>query len=284
MSRWFALMLALAEIGSAAGALAAPEEIDAQLEHARQALARGDSDLALRLAREAVKDYPKEPRCFAQLGAIHDVRREFDRAIDAYSRVVELLPAEAEAYERRGEDYFRVAKFKQSVADFDKVLELEPARAPYHWQRGLSLYYAGDFAGGAKQFELHRTVNPEDVENAAWHFLCVARAQGLDEARKTLIPIHADARPPMMEVFALFAGRASPDDVLAAAHVESLGADAASKLRFMLACISVSTNARWAMNRPREHLRKAAELAPHDYMGDLARVEALLLKQPADVK
>mgnify|MGYP000446850332 CR=1 FL=1 len=39
---------------------------------------------------------------------------------------------------------------------------------------------------GRKLFELHRSVNPQDVENAAWHFLCAARVDGLEKARAQL--------------------------------------------------------------------------------------------------
>ena len=72
--------------------------------------------------------------------------------------------------------YLKSGKFKEAIADFDKFLELRPKLAPDHWRRGIALYYAGKFDEGRKQFDLHRTVNPEDVENSAWHYLCNARA------------------------------------------------------------------------------------------------------------
>ncbi len=43
-----------------------------------------------------------------------------------------------------------------------------PGAEPELWQRGLALYYTERFADGQKQFELHKTVNPNDVENRAW--------------------------------------------------------------------------------------------------------------------
>jgi hypothetical protein len=38
-------------------------------------------------------------------------------------------------------------------------------------------------------FYAGRTVNPNDVENAAWHFLCVARAESPEKARAALLPV-----------------------------------------------------------------------------------------------
>ena len=79
---------------------------------------------------------------------------------------------------REGIVAFYNAKPAESVAAFDKLIALAPNTAPQLWQRGLSLYYVEKFAEGRKQFEIHQTVNPNDVENAAWHFICVAKTDG----------------------------------------------------------------------------------------------------------
>ncbi len=46
----------------------------------------------------------------------------------------------------------------------------------------------------------------------------MARGHNVDEARKSLLKIKNDPRVPMMQIYALFAGQATPDDVLAAAR------------------------------------------------------------------
>jgi Tol biopolymer transport system component len=116
----------------------------------------------------------------------------------------------------RGEKHFRHGNLAESIADFDRQLQLRPDEEAHHWQRGIAYYYAREFEKGARQFERHRTVNPEDVENAAWHFLCVARAPdgSVEKARKALIPVTKDARIPMAEIQQLFAGTKSPEEVL----------------------------------------------------------------------
>jgi lipoprotein NlpI len=86
----------------------------------------------------------------------------------------------------RGEEHFRQAQIAESIADFDRQVKLQPDQAAQHWQRGIAYYYAGEYDKGARQFELHQTVNPQDVENAVWHFLCVVRAPkgSVEAARK----------------------------------------------------------------------------------------------------
>jgi tetratricopeptide (TPR) repeat protein len=113
---------------------------------------------------------------------------------------------------------FASGRVTESVAAFDDLVRIAPDEAPYLWQRGIALYYAGRYADCRAQFESHRRVNPNDVENAAWHFLCVARAQSPNAARTALLPVGPDARAPMREIYDMFRGTVGAGDVLAAAR------------------------------------------------------------------
>src|SRR5262249_31415540 len=95
---------------------------------------------------------------------------------------------------------FENGRIQQSVKAFDEVARLVPSYAPQLWQRGIALYYAGRYRECRAQFESHRTVNPNDVENAAWHYLCVARAESPERARAALLPVGPDSRVPMSQI------------------------------------------------------------------------------------
>ena len=112
---------------------------------------------------------------------------------------------------------FESGRIAESAAGFDALVKLLPSAAPQLWQRGITLYYAGRYADCRAQFELHRTVNPADVENAAWHFLCVARAESAAKARAALLPVGPDARVPMRQIYEMFRGALTPEQVLQAA-------------------------------------------------------------------
>jgi lipoprotein NlpI len=111
----------------------------------------------------------------------------------------------------------------EAVTGFNRLAALLPAQAPYLWQRGIALYYAGQFRECRLQFESHRLVNPDDVENAAWHFLCVARESSISAARAALLPVGMDRRSPMREVYALLQGKATPDEVIEAGRGSASG-------------------------------------------------------------
>ena len=121
----------------------------------------------------------------------------------------------AEAIFQRAVADFERGQIDAAADGFDQVAELLPQQAPHLWQRGIALYYAERYADCREQFESHRSVNPNDVENAVWHFLCVARAES--PAAAALLPVGPDSRVPMREVYQMFGGDLAPAEVMAAA-------------------------------------------------------------------
>lgn len=147
---------------------------------------------------------------------------------------------------------FLAGRVTESVSGFDQVVKLAPDAAPQLWQRGIALYYVGRYQDCRAQFESHRTVNPNDVENPAWHFLCVARAESPVKARAALLPVGPDQRSPMREIYQMFRGTMSPDAVLAAAG-NGLSAQFYAELY-----VGLYYDATGDDRRALEHLRAAA--------------------------
>lgn len=130
---------------------------------------------------------------------------------------------DARAVVDRASADFVAGRIAESVRGFDEVVKLRPEAAPHLWQRGIALYYAERYKDCRLQFESHRTVNPNDVENAAWHFLCAARESSAEKAKQSLLPVGPDSRVPMRQVYQMFAGEARPDAVLKAAGTDASG-------------------------------------------------------------
>ena len=196
-------------------------------------------------------------------------------AVVALISIVAWLEQSPRELLNRASDDFRAGRIEQSVAGFDHVAKLSPADAPYLWQRGIALYYAGRFADCRDMFVSHRTVNPDDVENAAWHFLCAARAESVAAARKQILPVGPDARVPMREVYQMFLGRLTAAQVLAAA-----GGDASAQF-FARLYVGLYLEATGHAARGGEHIAIAAEprfAAVGGYMHDVARVHMMLTK------
>jgi lipoprotein NlpI len=164
---------------------------------------------------------------------------------------------------------FRAGRITESVTGFDTVAKLVPEYAPELWQRGIALYYAARYKDCRAQFESHRTVNPNDVENAAWHFLCVARDESPAKAKAALLPVGPDARVPMRQVYQMFRGELTPEDVLKAGGTRQESQFYAN-LYVGLYFEAIGNNA-----RARQHIAAAAAPAlasAGGYMHDVARV------------
>ncbi len=164
---------------------------------------------------------------------------------------------------------FEAGRFTESAVLFDRLAAAVPDRAAHLWQRGIALYYAERYADCRRQFEVHRTVNPDDVENAAWHFLCVARAESPAAARAALLPVGPDSRPPMREVYEMFRGTLTVEQVLAAAGAQT-GAQFYARLY-----IGLFFEARGMADQSLPQLRLAADDRFKDvggYMQMVARV------------
>ena len=211
-------------------------------------------------------------KALASLVLVFLLQAAFAQGADEY--------AEARELQRSGETEFRKGNFKAAIEHWDNVIKLIPAQAPYHWQRGIAYYYAREYSKGRRQFEEHQRVNSNDVENAVWHFICVARESGLQEAREKLIPIEGDSRVPMMEVHALFAGKSTPGKVLAAAEAgEPSPAELKNRLCYAHLYLGLYAEAQGKKEEALDHIRKAAvDYAQPHYMGEVARVHLQVLQ------
>jgi lipoprotein NlpI len=198
-------------------------------------------------------------------------------AVALDSSVRAQAPAESpQAIFQRAVADFRSGRITESVAGFDTVARLLPNEAPQLWQRGIALYYAGRYKDCRAQFESHRTVNPNDVENAAWHFLCVARQESLEKAKAALLPVGPDSRKPMSEIYQMFRGALTPENVLAAA-----GAQAAGQFYAHL-YLGLYFEATGNKGRAREHITTAAAdrfAAAGGYMHSVAQVHLGILER-----
>lgn len=145
------------------------------------------------------------------------VQGAHEKAAEKAQQAGEAAGDSPEILQRAAEILYRAGASKQSLTFFNRVVELEPDFAPSNWQRGIALCSCGEWEAGAKQFKIHHDVNPDDVENSAWYFLCVAKTKGMEAARETVIPSRGDSRQPMMSVLKMLQGSLEPAEVAQAA-------------------------------------------------------------------
>jgi lipoprotein NlpI len=253
---------------------------DPSLAKGIKALEAGDYRQAVQHFTDSLNKDPKNVEAWWNLAVAHDRLGLHEQALADCHKVLELDPKAGGILDLRGAILFKLGKFKESLADFDRYLELFPDKKAGHWQRGITCYYAGRYEDGYRQFEAYEQVDTNDVENAVWHYLCLAKHAGVEAARKKLLKIGKDQRVPMMVVYDLFAGKCKPEDVLAACDKVK---DAPDKLRRALfyahLYLGLYYDVHGDARRALEHLNEATEKYRIDhYMWDVARVHRDVLK------
>lgn len=189
--------------------------------------------------------------------------------------------ANASVHSRAGDAYLRAGRPKKAVQHFNEAVRLRPESEPYLWQRGIALYFADQYEQGREQFELHREVNPHDVENAAWHFVCAAKASSLEEAKEILLPAPGDRRPPMKEILAyLKSGKAEAIEAAVESHRESPSEYQSARFYADL-YLGLVADAEGENEDALRYMRRAAATPMTHYMADVARAYVDYLESPA---
>jgi lipoprotein NlpI len=268
-------LLAFATIGHAADA-------KTFIAQARAALKNGDAAAALEAANKAIEADPKSAEAVFTRGEVYAARRKHAEAIKDFDAALALDPAYFIALDRRGSERFKFGQIDESIADFNAYLKHFPKEEPAHWRRGISFYYAGKYAEGAKQFFDGQAAFGADVENVFWHFLCNARKDGIEKARKELISLTGpDRRVPLMKVNDMLHGKAKPEDVIKTADDADLKGDQKADAMFYgHLYVALYYEAAGDEAKTREHLTAAVEKYPiGHYMWDVANVHLARMKK-----
>jgi len=278
----FALALALT-VASFPMSQSRADDVDDALKAASDALRSGDNDKALKAAEEAVKLDPKKAMAWFLRAEAKAKVRKHEEAIKDYEKAFELDKKLLAAINQRGGERFRMGLVKESVEDFETYIKANPKAYDDHWRYGISLYYAGRPADGAKQFKAGEGAFGNDVENIFWHYLCNAKVDGVEKARKAMLTLakQGDSRAYMMKVNDLIRGKAKPEEVIEAAEKAKL--DGEQKTEFLFyAHLYVGLNYEAEGNSKKciEHLTAAVEKYKiSHYMWDVGNVHLMLLKK-----
>ncbi len=174
--------------------------------------------------------------------------------------------------QRAAELLYLAGKAEESIPLFDRANALIPDSAPHNWQRGIALGTCGKWAEGAVQFKQHHDVNPDDVENSAWYYLCVAKSESLEAAKKSVIPSRGDARQPMMAILQMLKGEIKPDEVLTTAAAAPEGIRRKQSIFYGELYVALYYDSIGDAAEAEKHLRASLNHDQNHYMSDTARV------------
>ena len=256
------------------------DEVDDALKKVRAALKAYDTANAVKAAEEAVRLAPKNALAWYLSGEALGQARRHDEAIKAFEKAHELDNKLMAAINQRGGEKFKKADIKGSLEDFEAYIKVNPAAYADHWRYGISLYYAGRFEEGAKQFKAGEKAFGSDAENAFFHYICNARKEGYEKARKNILKIGTDTRVPMMKIYEMIQGKAKPDEVIETAEKAKLDKEDKNEALFYAHLyVGLNYEAEGNAKKCEEHLKIAVEKHKiGHYMWDVGNVHLQLMK------
>lgn len=122
-------------------------------------------------------------------------------------------PGSVALHSRRGDCHLFLGHFAEAVADFEKMIALDATQDAPHWRLGIAYYFAGDYAKSARQFEKYHAYDGRDRENGVWKFLAQARGESPSKARAEMLVYTRFDREPFPELYEMFAGKRTTEDV-----------------------------------------------------------------------
>ena len=101
-------------------------------------------------------------------GNRHLAQGQFDEAIAAYTKVIELDPESVIAYSNRGEAYYSIGEYDEAIADYTRAIEMDPEFWLAYYHRGLAYESKGEYEEAASDYEkvIEIAIDPELVEDA----------------------------------------------------------------------------------------------------------------------
>ena len=91
-------------------------------------------------------------------------KNEYDKAIDVFSKVIEIVPDAEGAYFNRGIMYERIKEYKNALSDFSKAIEYYPAYIEAYLYRGIVLSVLHDYFSSKKDFNRVIEMDPSSYE------------------------------------------------------------------------------------------------------------------------
>ncbi len=197
---------------------------------------------------------------------------KYDAAARKATEAASIAKESGRVQQTAAEVLYLAGKAELSLPAFDRANELLVQNAPHNWQRGIALGTCAKWAEGAAQFKQHHDVNPDDVENSAWYYLCVAKAEGLEAAKKSVIPSRGDARQPMMAILEMLKGEKKPEEVLAVAAQAPEGPRRQQSMFYGELYVGLYFDSIGNAAEAEKHLRASLTYDQHHYMSDTSRV------------
>ena len=125
---------------------------------------------------------------YIKAGKIAIAKKEYIKAIDNYSKAIELSPFESSHYYYRGLAWYKKGNRKRAVEDFTKAVLLDSKSSSAYIYRGLCRMEEGEYREALSDFKMALERDPKNAgihNNLAWLYI-TAQDEKYQDKRKAL--------------------------------------------------------------------------------------------------
>lgn len=126
------------------------------------------------------------PSVRMELGHRFIASGDFDRAIETFDAVLQVIPRHAVALHLRGLAHDRLGETGQAIANYDRAIELDPTFFDAINDRGILLTRIGRASDGLADFRRLVALDPSSTSARVNHAFALQKAGQVDEAAACL--------------------------------------------------------------------------------------------------
>ncbi len=121
-----------------------------------------------------------EAQVFFERGIQNLKESRFIKAIQDFSRAIELNPTFAKAYNNRGLARYNLQDHPAAIQDFTRAVEIDPEYTDAFYNRGIAKFYFNDHSGAVQDFNQVIASEPEDGNAYYMRGLSKTYIEGMD--------------------------------------------------------------------------------------------------------
>ena len=129
----------------------------------------GNYDLAIEAFTKAIELNPDFAKAYANRAVIYQCKGLFDRAIADHTKALELKSDHPEPYNNRGAAYGEQGDYDRAIADHTRAIELNPNLPEAYNNRGVAHYKKSDYNRAIEDYTQAIQLKPSFVDKVYYN-------------------------------------------------------------------------------------------------------------------
>lgn len=141
-----------------------PDTPKAEQKPVTRTLVNEDLPLELKRINNLIALDDQNANAFYNRGWIYEYKGEFEKAVEDYTRALNIDKGHTDAYYNRGLIYIRQGKYRLAITDFGEVIKLKREDADVYNNRGNAYLQTNEFDSAFNDYNTAIRISPNDPD------------------------------------------------------------------------------------------------------------------------